>query len=157
MIFDRRLQRLAQFFWQLSESESESELLYGWRFTANQFVLATSPLRLTTCNFFFSWTLAVIVLCNILSEERMSVVYNCAGPRQRSHSQIRVGLETSLYSVEADPYKTPSLNKSSNLGSCSGIAFTELLPSNGRLLWLHCSRFQASCHNIIQMIRPCKV
>jgi hypothetical protein len=28
-----------------------SELLYGWRFTANQFVLVTSPLRLTTSNF----------------------------------------------------------------------------------------------------------
>jgi hypothetical protein len=36
-----------------SESESESELLYDWRFTANQFVLATSPLRLTTSNFIF--------------------------------------------------------------------------------------------------------
>jgi hypothetical protein len=36
-----------------SESESESELLYDWRFTANQFVLATSPLRLTTSNFLF--------------------------------------------------------------------------------------------------------
>jgi hypothetical protein len=32
-----------------SQTETEySELLYGWRFTANQFVLATSPLRLTT-------------------------------------------------------------------------------------------------------------
>jgi hypothetical protein len=31
---------------------SESELLYDWRFTANQFVLATSPLRLMTNNFF---------------------------------------------------------------------------------------------------------
>jgi hypothetical protein len=30
---------------------SESKLLYGWRFTANQFVLATSPLRITTSNF----------------------------------------------------------------------------------------------------------
>jgi hypothetical protein len=28
--------------------ERESELLYDWRFTANQFVLATNPLRLTT-------------------------------------------------------------------------------------------------------------
>jgi hypothetical protein len=28
-----------------SESESELELLYDWRFTANQFVLASSPLR----------------------------------------------------------------------------------------------------------------
>jgi hypothetical protein len=27
------------------------ELLYDWRFTANQFVLATSPLRLMTRNF----------------------------------------------------------------------------------------------------------
>jgi hypothetical protein len=29
------------------QSESESELLYDWRFTSNQFVLAPSPLRLT--------------------------------------------------------------------------------------------------------------
>jgi hypothetical protein len=36
----------------LSESEAESELLYeGW-FTANQFVLAPSPLRPTTSMFF---------------------------------------------------------------------------------------------------------
>jgi hypothetical protein len=34
-------------------NRSESELLYDWRFTANQFALATSPLRLTTQNFFF--------------------------------------------------------------------------------------------------------
>jgi hypothetical protein len=32
--------------------ESESELLYDWRFTTNQFVLATSPLKFTTSNFF---------------------------------------------------------------------------------------------------------
>jgi hypothetical protein len=35
-----------------SASESESQLLYDWRFTANQFILATSLLRLTTSNFF---------------------------------------------------------------------------------------------------------
>jgi hypothetical protein len=34
-------------------SESESELLYDWWFTANQFVLATSPLRPTTRIFIF--------------------------------------------------------------------------------------------------------
>jgi hypothetical protein len=33
--------------------ESESELLYHCRFTANRFVLATTPLRLTTSNFIF--------------------------------------------------------------------------------------------------------
>jgi hypothetical protein len=30
----------------------ESELLYGWWFTTNQFVLGTNPLRLTTTNIF---------------------------------------------------------------------------------------------------------
>jgi hypothetical protein len=43
------------------KSKSKSELLYDWRFTTNQFVLALSPLRPTT-KFFFNWTLAVIVL-----------------------------------------------------------------------------------------------
>jgi hypothetical protein len=33
--------------------KSESELLYNWWFTANQFVLATSPFRLTTSHFIF--------------------------------------------------------------------------------------------------------
>jgi hypothetical protein len=36
-----------------TESESESELLYDWRFTANQFISAPSPLRLTASNFNF--------------------------------------------------------------------------------------------------------
>jgi hypothetical protein len=43
-------------------SESDSELLYDWRFTANQFVLATSPLRLATTNFIFQLNTCVIVL-----------------------------------------------------------------------------------------------
>jgi hypothetical protein len=34
-------------------SQSESKLLYDWRFTANQFVLAPSPLRITTSDFFY--------------------------------------------------------------------------------------------------------
>jgi hypothetical protein len=33
-------------------SKSKSKSLYDWRFTANQFVLASSPLRLTTRDFF---------------------------------------------------------------------------------------------------------
>jgi hypothetical protein len=38
--------------WTSANSKSKSELLYGWRFTANQFILASSPLRLTTRDFF---------------------------------------------------------------------------------------------------------
>jgi hypothetical protein len=37
----------------LTTTEAESELLYDWRFSANQFVLAISPLRITTGNFIF--------------------------------------------------------------------------------------------------------
>jgi hypothetical protein len=37
-----------------SVTESESELLYDWRFTANRYVLAPSPLTLTARIFFFS-------------------------------------------------------------------------------------------------------
>jgi hypothetical protein len=36
------------------KSKSKSNLLYDWRFTANQFVLASSPLRPTTRFFFFN-------------------------------------------------------------------------------------------------------
>jgi hypothetical protein len=35
------------------KSKSESELLYDWVFTGNQFVLVTSPLRLKISNFIF--------------------------------------------------------------------------------------------------------
>jgi hypothetical protein len=58
-----RLLRLAGLRWRystplphwkfVSKPESESELLYDWRFTANKFVLAPSPLRLTARIFFF--------------------------------------------------------------------------------------------------------
>jgi hypothetical protein len=59
-----------------SESESEPELLYDWRFNENQFVLATSPFRLTT-SILFNWTLAVIVLIwHPIWREDGSVVYN---------------------------------------------------------------------------------
>jgi hypothetical protein len=38
--------------WLILHSIIESELVYDWRFTANQFILATSPLRLTNRLFF---------------------------------------------------------------------------------------------------------
>jgi hypothetical protein len=38
---------------ELYRTQSESKLLYYWRFTVNQSVLATSPFRLTTSNFLF--------------------------------------------------------------------------------------------------------
>jgi hypothetical protein len=36
-----------------SFGRSQSQLLYDWQFTANQFALATSPLRLTSSNYIF--------------------------------------------------------------------------------------------------------
>jgi hypothetical protein len=45
-----------------SKSNSKSKLLYDWLFTANQFVLASIPLRPTTRLLFNRTTPAVIVL-----------------------------------------------------------------------------------------------
>jgi hypothetical protein len=44
---------LSHFFRNSCFIRSKSEFLHDWRFTANQFVLATSPLRLTTQQFYF--------------------------------------------------------------------------------------------------------
>jgi hypothetical protein len=52
---------------------SESELLHGWRFTPNQFVLAPSPLRPTTCSFLSTGHLRLWSLCNIISDVRMGL------------------------------------------------------------------------------------
>jgi hypothetical protein len=52
---------------------SESELLYDWRFTANQFVLATSPLRITTRNVLQVDHCGHSPYVNILSDERMDL------------------------------------------------------------------------------------
>jgi hypothetical protein len=68
----------------------ESELLYDGRFTANQFVLATSALRPTT-SIFSTEQLRLQSFRNIHSYERMGLSFTiAAGPRQRSHSQVRV-------------------------------------------------------------------
>jgi hypothetical protein len=56
--------------------ETESDLHCDWRFTANQFVLAPSFLTLTNrVSFFFfaSEPLRSFSLCNILSDEKMSL------------------------------------------------------------------------------------
>jgi hypothetical protein len=56
------------------KTESISDLLYDWLFTANQFVLAPSPLRLTTTDYFSATELLRLhFLCNILSDELMGL------------------------------------------------------------------------------------
>jgi hypothetical protein len=69
----------------------ESQLLHDWRFPANQFVLATSPLRLKTSNF-----ISQLNTCGYSPYVTSSLTRGCvsftiaSGPRQRSHSRIRV-------------------------------------------------------------------
>jgi hypothetical protein len=72
-------------------SESESQLLYDWWFTANQFVLEPSLLRLMTSNFFNLTPAVIVLIYHPLWREEGSVIYNfAAGPRQRSHSRVPV-------------------------------------------------------------------
>jgi hypothetical protein len=68
---------------------STHELLYDWRFTANQFVLATSPLRLTTNNSIFQ--------LNTYCYDP----YNCCwpSPAQSFSGPSHTGLMTTFYSI----------------------------------------------------------
>jgi hypothetical protein len=69
----------------------ESELLYDWRFTANQFVLATGPLRLTTSNFIFQ--LNTCGYCPYVTSswrEDGSVVYICCWSSPAQSFLVRV-------------------------------------------------------------------
>jgi hypothetical protein len=89
-----------------SESESASELLYNWQFTANQVVLESSPLRLST-SIFFNWILAFVVLMyHSLWQEDGFVVYNyCwSSPAQSFSGPTPAGLVTIFYSLR---FETP--------------------------------------------------
>jgi hypothetical protein len=55
------------------KSKSKSKLLYDWRFTASQFVLVSSPLRLTMREFFFQLNLCSHSTCVTLSDEKMGL------------------------------------------------------------------------------------
>jgi hypothetical protein len=72
----------------------ESELFYDWRFTANQFVLATRPLRLTTSNFIFQLNTSGYA------------IYNCcwSSPAQSFSTPSPSGLMTIFYSLR---FETP--------------------------------------------------
>jgi hypothetical protein len=85
-------------------TESESELLYDLRFTANRFVLATSQLRPTT-SIFFNWTLSVIVLMqHLLWREDGSIVYNCcwSSSAQSFSGPSPAGLMTIFYCLRLE-------------------------------------------------------
>jgi hypothetical protein len=56
-------------------STTESQLLYDWRFTVNHFVLATSPLRLTTSNFFPTEHLRLQSLCTRESKKLSALLF----------------------------------------------------------------------------------
>jgi hypothetical protein len=81
---------------------SESELLYDWRFTAYQLVLATSPLRPTTRIFIFQ-----INTCGFspyVTPSLMSLSFRIApGPGQHSHSQVQVPRDSWPHFTVSDP------------------------------------------------------
>jgi hypothetical protein len=132
------------------EGQSNSELLYDWRFTANQFILAPSPLRITTSNFFLTEPLRSQFLCNVLSGKRMGLSFTtAAGRRQCSHSRIRVPRDSWPYFTNSDP----KLHEPGEPGPCifilqeeegpvlppgTGFRFRRLLRLAG-LRWSYCN------------------
>jgi hypothetical protein len=87
---DGRILRIARTY---TQTESESEFTTGG-FTANQFVLEPSPLRLTTSVFFSAEHLRFESLRNISDERMTHSLVIALGPRQRSHSRVRVQWES---------------------------------------------------------------
>jgi hypothetical protein len=76
-------------------------------FTTGGLPPISSSWRQTPCNprpvFFFNWTLPVIVLCNILSDERTGLSFTiAAGPRHCSHSRVRVPRDSWPYFTVSD-------------------------------------------------------
>jgi hypothetical protein len=85
---------------------SESESLYDWRCIANQFVLATSPLRLTTGDFFLLNPCGHSPYVTFSLREDGSVVYNCcwSSPAQSYSGPSPAGLMTTFYCLR---FETP--------------------------------------------------
>jgi hypothetical protein len=155
------------------KSKSKSKLLYDWRFTANQFILAPSPLRITT-RVFCNWTLAVMALMqHPLWWEDGFVSYEYVCPSVES-----------LYSLGTDRIENTSPNSSSIVASrrysrdrvennasryccvllltwncCVRVCwrsryiatsvFAEPFPSNDCLSWRHSSCLEQMCHIIL--------
>jgi hypothetical protein len=105
-----------------SQVQSQSDLLYYWRLTANQFDLASSPLRIAT-TFFFSWTLAVIALMwHFLWREDGLVSYEYAWPFWSLCIVHRACFWTlflvlSLYSLSTDRPENTASNSSAIVAS----------------------------------------
>jgi hypothetical protein len=88
--------------------KSKSELLYDWRFTANQFVLASRPLRPTT-RFFFS-----INSCgnrpyvtSSLTRRWVCLLWICLAFRQMYISHIQHVTENSSFLRSTPPFRGP--------------------------------------------------
>jgi hypothetical protein len=106
---------------------NHSELLYDWRCTADQFVLATSPLRLTTSNFIFQ--------------------LNTCGYSPYVTSSLTKGWIYRLQLLLV--FSSAVILKSEfRVSLCRGKVSTELFPSNGYCT-VSCVHSSAStCHRI---------
>jgi hypothetical protein len=133
-----------------------SQLLYEWRFTANQFVLATTPLRLTISN------ISQLNTCGHSPYVTSSLMrgWVCrlqftAGPRQPSHSQIRVPRDSqshvtvsdSRLSKPGDPgprIYIPQEQGGPVIPPGTGFSFRRLLRLAG-LRWRYSIRLRTGC------------
>jgi hypothetical protein len=113
--------------------QCQSQLLYDWRFSANQFVLAPSPLRLMRFFLFATELLRSESLCNILSQERM-----CFYEDARPSSNVLAAHNSILLKILPSTKYTSTLSVQA-LKSRSCISYLPELQrkpshSNGRML-----------------------
>jgi hypothetical protein len=113
--------------------------------------LAPNPLRLTARIFSQMNTCGHSpYITSSLTRGDESVIYNCCGTRQRIHSRIRVPWDSRPYFTVPDSGLFASTLHGPNIKHysqqflccclhirCRGNLFTEPLPNNAYLLWLH--------------------
>jgi uncharacterized CHY-type Zn-finger protein len=115
------------------QSESESELLYDWRFPADQFVLATRPLRLATSNFIFQ-----LNTCGYCPYVTSSLTRGWVSFTIEAQYRPSVCLGDKLLGTH-EPHKKHRFQQLFHYYMCircRGSVFTEPLPTNSRLLSL---------------------
>jgi hypothetical protein len=132
---------------------SQSSLVVSWKRIYNSLTVTITHMK-SSFHIIISFFPSILKHLRLSSQDTPSIL-------------IPSGLGSSLYSLGADPQKTPSpINSPTVIEACllcrcieTAILrllfayslpreFAVSLPSNGRLLWFHCFGFQASCHNI---------
>jgi hypothetical protein len=138
----------------LHNLQSQPSLVVSWQRIYNSLTLTIhSKCHCTTAYMISSLRSLVLSFTNAVPI--LNHLFSISLSQETLSNNFSVGLGSSLYSHGADPTENKIFVAKAQQYfycclriRCRGNVISESLPSNKRLLWLHYSGFQASCHNI---------